>query len=139
VADSAPRRQDASPPATPARANLDLERTRAAHERTLLAWIRTALALIAGGFTIGAILLALVEQGKLVGVRPHAPRNIGLALVGLGILGLVGASVEHRRALRRIATADSEPGWSLVLTVATLLALLGALIFVGLLLRIGPF
>jgi putative membrane protein len=138
MSDAASSRQVPDSPASPSRANLDVERALAALERTLLAWIRTALALIGAGFTIGAVLLSLVEQGKLVGVRPHAARNLGLTLVGLGVFGLLGASVEHRRAVRRI-TAGSGPRWSLGLTLATLLALLGALILSGLLFRAGPF
>ena len=136
--DSAQPGRESSFPAGPGRANLDVERALAAYERTLLAWIRTGLALIGAGFTIGAVLLSLVEQGKLIGVRPHASRNIGLTLVALGVLSLVGASVSYRRAIRRIAS-DAAPAWPLGLTVAALLALLGALILGGLLFRAGPF
>ena len=138
MADFTPSGAVPSPPGASVRVNLDVERALAAHERTLLAWIRTGLALIGAGFTIGAVLLSLVEQGKLIGVRPHASRNIGLTLVALGVLSLVGASVSYRRAIRPVAS-DAAPAWPLGLTVAALLALLGALILGGLLFRAGPF
>lgn len=69
-----------------------------ANERTFLAWIRTALALIAGG--IGAAL-----SGDLV----DAPLRIGLAIVFSGTGALVAALAFRRwlsteRALRRAET-----------------------------------
>ncbi len=138
MSDPDPGRQEIQSPGKPERGTLDLERTRAALERTLLAWIRTALAFIGAGFTIVAVLVSLVEQGKLVGLRPHASRNLGLTLIGLGILSLLGAALQNRRAARRIAV-PGEPEWTLGFALAILLALLGGLIFWGLLFRAGPF
>jgi len=136
--DPDPERPETKLPGKPERGSLDLERTRAALERTLLAWIRTALAFIGAGFTIVAVLVSLVEQGRITGLRPHASRNLGLTLIGLGILSLLGAAVQNRRAARRTAIRG-DPEWTLGFALAILLALLGGLIFWGLLFRAGPF
>jgi len=60
-------------------------------ERTLMAWMRTAVSLIGFGFTI----VQFFERLKtMAGVAPaavgsEAPRYLGLALIGAGILGLI--------------------------------------------------
>jgi inner membrane protein YidH len=68
-------------------------RTRAAVERTLMAWLRTAVSLIGFGFTIVQFLERMQElPGANPAVHPAAPRYLGLALISCGILAL-GVSV----------------------------------------------
>ena len=65
---------------------LAIDRTRLAAERSLMAWIRTALSMIAFGFTIYKFLQAIQQQSTVPVYRPNAPRNVGLLLVGIGTL-----------------------------------------------------
>ena len=54
---------------------LALDRTRMAAERTLMAWVRTALSMIGFGFTIYKFLQVVQEQSTLPVLRPQAPRT----------------------------------------------------------------
>jgi putative membrane protein len=86
-----------------------------ANERTFLAWIRTALALLAGGVALDSVPLSL-----------PAWLRVGLAalLVLLGLLCAVASWVRWaraERAMRRQAPLPASPV-SAVLTAAVVLA-----------------
>jgi putative membrane protein len=70
------------------------ERNREAAERTLMAWIRTALSLIGFGFGIGKLDAYL--QGAGLHRRfdlPHSTLIFGASFIVVGILGLLAAIV----------------------------------------------
>jgi putative membrane protein len=75
------------------RTGMSFQRTRMSADRTLMAEIRTGLSLISFGFTIFQIFKKLQDANLLAGV--NAPRNFGIALVGLGIVMLVLGIVYH--------------------------------------------
>lgn len=84
-------------------------RTRLAIERTLMAWVRTCTALIGFGFTIVQFLQRLSEtQGVAEALRPHAPRYLGLALIGSGIAGLLISVVQYRRLIAYLDSSFSQ-------------------------------
>ena len=112
------------------------ERNREAAERTLMAWIRTALSLIGFGFGIGKLDAYL--QGAGLHSRfdiPHSTLIFGASFIVVGILGLLAAIVQHARILRRL----SRPGFAynamrpIALTVAALLMLIGVFGFIAIL------
>jgi|SRR5208283_1319384 len=75
-------------------------RTRMALERTLMAWVRTSVALIGFGFTIVQFFQRLREmEGVAPAVRPEAPRQLGLALIGAGVLALVISTWQYRKVV----------------------------------------
>ena len=74
---------------------LALDRTRMAAERTLMAWVRTALSMISFGFTIYKFLQVLQEQSTLPVMRPQTPRDVGLTLTGIGTFAVIIACVQH--------------------------------------------
>jgi putative membrane protein len=80
------------------RTTMAFDRTVMALERTLMGWIRTALSLISFGFTIFKFLEALQQRGD-THMRDNAPRNLGFALIVLGMGSLTLAIFQFRRAL----------------------------------------
>jgi putative membrane protein len=121
------------------RTDMAFERTRLAAERTLMAWIRTSLSLISFGFTIYKFLQEMAKAEKLT-IQDNGPRNFGLALISLGTVGLIVASIQHvtlMKDLRKHTT--SPPKTSLALVIAIAISVLGGLAFLGILIRVGPF
>jgi putative membrane protein len=115
-------------------------RVRFAAERTLLAWIRTGLALMGFGFVVARFGLFLRELAE---ARQAAPIHsygwslwIGTGLVVVGVAITLLAAQEHRRVLKRLNRGVEyvAPQRSLGLIVAVLLALLGAAMVLYLLL-----
>src|ERR1700760_442412 len=83
------------------------ERNREAAERTLMAWIRTALSLIGFGFGIGKLAAYMDAAGLHTRLDvPHSSLIFGSSFVVVGILGLLAAIVQHARILKRISRQD---------------------------------
>ncbi|HEY0334800.1 MAG TPA: DUF202 domain-containing protein [Stenotrophomonas sp.] len=132
------------------RTGMSFQRTRMSADRTLMSIIRTALSLIGFGFTIYQVLGHLA-QSLVVGLRPHAPRNFGIALVALGMLMLTLGIVYHvqfMRSLRAERAAMIHDGLvhgespypvSLTLLTASVLWLLGLLVISSMVFNIAPF
>jgi putative membrane protein len=117
---------------------LALERTRYAGERTLMAWIRTALSMITFGFSVYKFFEYLHRAEPALGVRAGGPRHFGLGLTGLGVAVLILAGVQHHRLLRRLDAGTRRRSWSLALTAALGVALLGLYLFASILTRRLP-
>jgi putative membrane protein len=109
----------------------------AANERTFLAWVRTAIAVMAFGFVIerfDLFLQAMAPQSVLRHATPHSQTfaNIaGLAFIAIGVVMIVIAGVRFRITAKDI---DAErpvptPGERLDLGLAALLGLLGVALF----------
>jgi putative membrane protein len=117
---------------------LALDRTRMAAERTLMAWVRTALSMITFGFTIYKFLDALQDESTVPVLRPNTPRNLGLILIGIGTFAVIAASVQHWTYMKKLNQAPSGAQWDLAFMVASLIAILGLVMFWSILLRSGP-
>jgi putative membrane protein len=116
--------------------------TRLALERTLLAWLRSAAALIGFGF---AIFEFYERLDTLPGVRPpHHPgtsRLLGLTLVGIGTLALALALVQYVFMVRALGdpadpALEGVPRFHPGRTVAIVLLAVGAITFWVLLTRL---
>lgn len=80
-----------------------------AAERTLLAWIRTSLAMMGLGFVVARFSLFLREIAQARAAATSAPGlspYIGTSLIGLGVLITVFASIKHRRDLRKLVNGE---------------------------------
>jgi putative membrane protein len=116
------------------RVQLAFERTFLAYERTRIAWVRTALALISFGFVIAKFFQYLREkEGETATVL--RPRAIGLVMITIGLVGLVLANWQERRALKALRERCPELPQSISGVMAVLIALFGVLALIGALLR----
>jgi putative membrane protein len=117
-------------------------RDHAANERTLLAWIRTGIALMAFGFAIARFGLFLRQVAQVGQVHPNVVRGFGSSWFGvvLVVLGLVtnAAAVARyslvRRALEERRSIVPSPtlayvlgGGSVIVAVAMAIMLATAL------------
>jgi putative membrane protein len=104
------------------------ERNRAAAERTLMAWIRTALSLIGFGFGIGKLSAYIEAAGLHPSHDPvHTSLVFGSSFIVVGILGLLAAIVQHVRILNRLSRPDFAYNAMrpIAMTVAVMLILIG--------------
>jgi putative membrane protein len=107
-------------------------RVRFAIERTLLAWIRTGLALMGFGFVVARFGLFLREIEAVRSTTPTTPSTgislwIGTALILIGVVVNVLVSAEHVRLMRQIRV-DPPYGirsWQLGVSLSLALAILG--------------
>ena len=109
----------------------------AANERTFLAWVRTAIAVMAFGFVIERFDLFLQAMAPQLALRQAAPHSqtfaniAGLAFIAIGVLMIAIAGLRFRATAKDI---DAErpvptPGERLDLGLAALLGLLGVALF----------
>jgi putative membrane protein len=117
---------------------LAIDRTRMASERSLMAWIRTALSMISFGFTIYKFMQFMRDQSAEVLQRQNAPRNLALILIGVGTFAVIVASVQHVKYVRAMRSTQVNRRWDLALIVASLIALLGILMFASIVAGAGP-
>src|SRR5262249_48326507 len=120
-------------------------RTRLSLERTMMSWQRTAVALIGFGFAIVQYLEHLEQApGAHAAYLPHAPRYLGLALIGSGILALAISLWQSWWAIRYLwgepytplAGVTKEGKQTPVIAVAIVLILIGLFAFFAVLLRL---
>jgi putative membrane protein len=106
-------------------------RVRFAAERTLLAWVRTAVALMGFGFVVARFGLFLRRLAALRDMPPTRDTGaslwMGVTLVVLGVAVALAAAAQHRAVLRRLDRGEPyvPPRWSLGLLVAVVLAAVG--------------
>jgi putative membrane protein len=110
----------------------------AANERTFLAWVRTAIAIMAFGFLVERFDLFLEIAGQTLSRRVLSVGGqtlgnaAGLILIGLGAVMTILALVRFRKTAREIDSAERTPGSRerLDVALAALLAVIGGALFV---------
>jgi len=96
-----------------------------ANERTFLAWIRTALALLAGGVALEALGL---------GLHPGLRLSASLILIATGILTPVQAWIGWKRSERALRLDRPLPSAFLALPVGIAVGIVGVLVFLAVIL-----
>jgi putative membrane protein len=110
----------------------------AANERTFLAWVRTAIAVMAFGFLVEKFDLFLEIAapslaGRNLSLSSQRYGNIaGLALIVLGTAMIAVAAIRFRATARGIDSREEVPstGSRIDLALAALMVLLGFSLFV---------
>jgi putative membrane protein len=115
-------------------------------QRTHMAAARTSVALIGFGFSVAEVFRVLQnrvpEHLRLMG--PHAPRDVGLVLIGTGVISLAMFTWQYQRATRYLRSPAFAPivgeGWKALAmpvraTAATIIAI-GVLAFGAVLIRL---
>jgi len=101
-----------------------------ANERTILAWIRTALSVMTLGVGLNRFSLFLLEIG------PHAPggrttnvhaEEVGIGLVLLGIVMMLGATWHYLDVARAIDDNSYKPSRLKIVLASLAVVLLGRL------------
>jgi putative membrane protein len=121
-------------PARPSSDELALDRTRLAHERTMMAWIRTSASMISFGFGIYKFFDYFkgdhpVTQGIVT------PRRFAIFLIATGLIVLAGAAFQNWAELSRLRRAGARVPRSLAGGIAILMSIIGALALITTILR----
>lgn len=103
-----------------------------AAERTLLAWLRTGLTIMALGFVVSRFglfvqLLAVQSNAPLVANHSSLSAALGISFVIIGALAIVAAAVQHQRFITTLPQADLPRPYSKIfaLVLSLLVGTLG--------------
>ena len=119
-------------------------RTRLAVERTMMAWVRTAVSLIGFGFAIVQFFDRLEQMPGTNPARyPGVAHYLGLALIFCGVMALAISLWEYRWTNRylsagnfaAIAGVTKEGKQTPIIATSILLAIIGTFAFFAVLLR----
>jgi putative membrane protein len=111
-----------------------------ANERTMLAWIRTGIALITFGFVIARIgvwLRALSGGARVLEARSPGTIWIGAAFAGMGVLANAMAIRRYLVSKRAIRSGQDLRDDAFPIVFATLVTVMGAGLGAYLLLQLG--
>ena len=107
-----------------------------AAERTLLAWIRTGIAIMGFGFVVArlGLFLSMLPGAEQNGHSPYSP-FIGAALLAIGAAAIAAGALEYRRYCQTLRPEDfpSPHATRLPQTLAWLIVILGVALVVVLL------
>ncbi len=100
-----------------------------ANERTMLAWVRTGIGVIAFGFAVVKFSLFVRQISAALGKnlsKPHGySAEIGMALVALGTLSIVFAYFQYRHTERQLDAEEYQHSSWLIQLLVALISLIG--------------
>lgn len=102
-----------------------------AAERTLLAWLRTGLTIMALGFVVSRFglfleLLSAQRQAAYVQAQSQSSAALGVLFVVVGAIAVLLATIQHRRFISTLPQSDLPRSYSRAFAVL-LCALVGVL------------
>jgi len=113
---------------------LAFDRTRLAYDRTMMAWVRTATSLISFGFTIYKFFQIEINKGE-PSDRLIGPREFALMMIGIGLLSLLMATIQHRQDRNLMRAMNPDLPVSMAAVLAGLIAILGIVAFAAVILQ----
>jgi putative membrane protein len=125
---------DAAAP-VPTVTDLAVSRTCLAHERTLMAWVRTAVSLITFGFAMYKFFAFMRQGGQDTGQGFFNARKYALFVISIGLMALLLATWEHQRNMRALRAIFPHVPYSGVTVLAGLVSLLGIVTLLAVILR----
>ncbi len=120
-------------------------RTRLAVERTMMAYMRTAVSLIGFGFAIVQFFHNIhTLPGENAARFPDAPWYLGLALISCGLLAAIVSVIQYRWTVRYLSGAEyaaiagmtKEGRYTPLYAIAIVLILIGIFAFFAVLLNL---
>jgi putative membrane protein len=114
---------------------LALQRSFLATERTLMAWIRTSISMIGFGFTLAKLFQSLARSNVLIrgpAGNVWTAEGVGMLLISLGTFALIVAVLDHWRQVKQLQANGLGQRFSLTMSVASVLAILGVMALVSL-------
>jgi len=109
-------------------------RTIMAADRTMMAWVRTALSMLSFGFTIYKFLQTIAGDGNMA--HPNSPQQVGLFLTGMGVAAIVLGTVDYWVTLRDLQRIEKFRIGRPVLLLALIMSLAGVALFVSIATRL---
>ncbi len=106
--------------------DLGCRRTFLAYDRTLMAWIRTAVSLITFGFTIHKFFDYLIKADEFRATESLiGPRQFAIGMIGIGVLTLAAATIQYRHTVNLLKEDRGEEYRSLAGMLAATVCVLG--------------
>ena len=104
-----------------------------ANERTFLAWIRTAIGIMAFGFVVVKFSLFVRQLALMMGnpqVVSHRrySETVGIILVAAGLLTCILAFLRYRKTAKQITSGNYKHSAMLIIIVMGCIILLGVLL-----------
>ncbi len=104
-----------------------------ANERTLLAWLRTSIGIMAFGFVVVKFSIFIKQLAFLVGKDAVVPQSgyssfIGILLVAVGSIVILLAFIKYKQTERRIVSDSYKPSSKLVTFITTTILIISVLI-----------
>ena len=116
------------------KSEIDRQREHQANERTFLAWLRTAIALIGFGFAIARFGLFLRQLQTAVTQKPAvlnhnlvSSENLGIGLAIVGIFTIALATWRYNRVFGQIESGNYRPNRLIIWFLAVIMMALGTL------------
>lgn len=102
-----------------------------ANERTFLAWIRTSISIIVFGFVVAKFGITLREFLRMQRESQQESGwslGIGVTFMAMGIFMALVALARYRVVLQRLESGEFQPARAVIVFLALLTALLGAVL-----------
>lgn len=104
-----------------------------ANERTLLAWIRTSIGIMAFGFVVVKFSLFVKQISLLLGKDLAIPQHgyssvIGVLLVAVGAIVLILSYVKYKRTEKQLINESFQSSSSLILSLTLIILIISILL-----------